>query len=307
MVLQETLKIAAQVDERFKHIERLPSSGIVTSFYLRAEPKSRMESVLVMFSPEGVQIVGDMTFGRESNAFVSNGGYGVGWFSSELSEDYLLEKFMRRSLQWDVAEADVDIVVEEAVEALEEQWRKDGEWDEIEHVDVVLLFREVNITKLRDHRDDALAAISARDEMALADAIIAIGGCDAMESFGLGYDTVDAGVLIGIQRAFRRLYDELAKSELVKWDDIRAKLAEVIMTKTTHYDTKGRENFITLIQDPETDATLLGYECPEHDNLVWRFPGGFDKNDIGALVAALEIHMGKLGIERSVALEEVDP
>jgi hypothetical protein len=62
-------------------------------YYLH-KPNTSMGSVYIAFSKRYILIFGDMT--PSYNGDVSRIGYGEDWFSGELSEDYLCEKFLRK-------------------------------------------------------------------------------------------------------------------------------------------------------------------------------------------------------------------
>lgn len=77
------------------------------AFYLRSKHKleyGRVMSTLFIFSPEGITICGDLRpDGPSGSASHSDYGYGLTWFSGNLSERYLCEKFMHEVWQRDVA------------------------------------------------------------------------------------------------------------------------------------------------------------------------------------------------------------
>lgn len=77
------------------------------AFYLREDPGMRMQSTLIMFTPEGTWIGGDLC-PEENKGVMSNFGYGLDWFSSKLDGRYLCEKFLRES--WDADRAKREIV-----------------------------------------------------------------------------------------------------------------------------------------------------------------------------------------------------
>lgn len=63
----------------------------VRAFYLK-KPHTRMESTLIVFTPEGIAIMGDAT--PSTRGDVSMFGYRLGWFSEPKSYSYLAEKFL---------------------------------------------------------------------------------------------------------------------------------------------------------------------------------------------------------------------
>lgn len=166
---------------------------------------SWMESTRILVSrhplPEQIIITGDLCPG--SNGILSDFGYGVGWFGSRKSEEYLCEKFLRR--EW---------VPERAKEAL--------------------------CQALHDARDERCAEASDEEVARLdviEDAIIAsddpCGECaptrsseafyefwnetfgDSPENQGMDYSPRDAGWLCAIQQRFVECYQALQYTEPV--------------------------------------------------------------------------------------------
>ncbi len=99
--------MSKQIDDQWQ-LDRLrdhrlypvQEDGKVTAYYLRepdpddpSKPGRRMMSVLLVFTPEGIAIMGDLT--PERNGSVSALGYGLGWFAGQLSKDYLCGKFLK--------------------------------------------------------------------------------------------------------------------------------------------------------------------------------------------------------------------
>lgn len=74
----------------------------VQAFYLKRPGEGRMMSTLITFTPEGIVLQGDLTPGSYGN--VSTFGYGREWFSGQLSEGYLCEKFLSRCFVPEYAE-----------------------------------------------------------------------------------------------------------------------------------------------------------------------------------------------------------
>lgn len=82
----------------------------IKAFYMK-KPGTGIFSVLLMFTPEGIGLTGDLTFG-DGGLWSARGGYGLGWFSSDLSEDYLCSKFLK-SDHWDADRAANESVFED--------------------------------------------------------------------------------------------------------------------------------------------------------------------------------------------------
>jgi hypothetical protein len=67
----------------------------------------RMQSCLIMFSPEGINILGDLCPGNDArNSGVHAYGYGLDWFAGHLSWSYLCEKFLSKEWHKELAEGD---------------------------------------------------------------------------------------------------------------------------------------------------------------------------------------------------------
>lgn len=75
-------------------LTQITDTAKIKAYYLHDKPlnESRMMSTLIMFTPEGIIICGDLC---PKHGVVSDLGYGAKWFSSSLSPDYLAEKFLK--------------------------------------------------------------------------------------------------------------------------------------------------------------------------------------------------------------------
>lgn len=76
-------------------IEVLCAEEKIKAYYLRKYPDRRMMSTLIIFSPEGIVITGDL---RPVRTGCMTYGYNLEWFVGELSPQYLAEKFLE--IQW---------------------------------------------------------------------------------------------------------------------------------------------------------------------------------------------------------------
>lgn len=172
----------AEALERHTLREVLDTPGF-TAFYMKRPDVGRIMSTLITFSPEGITIAGDLTPGRNGNT--SCLGYGLGWFRSRLSEDYLCEKFLELGWFPDLAELDLRSLIEET---------KGGEWghlaksiDEMERLANVCNDGDIGMECFRD----AWYEISEDYESAP----------------GWGYNPREKGWLCAIQQRFAALYD----------------------------------------------------------------------------------------------------
>lgn len=162
-------------------LEPLITEGPITAYYLRGPDGGRMMSTLIMFTPEGIVLQGDLTPGRNGN--VSSPWYGVGWFSGQLSGSYLCEKFLET--KW---------VRELAVEQLSDPVA--SFYCEADDADVEKLKEIAKVLSGGDYGPEWL-----HEELSNLD------GCYVDDGIpGLGYDPHEAAWLVAIQATFARLY-----------------------------------------------------------------------------------------------------
>lgn len=137
---------AEQIKESFKdHVLQEVSSGEkIKAFYLK-RPNTRSESCLILFTPEGIVITGDMTPGRGA---VSAFGYGLDWFVSELGWDYLASKFLDK--EW-VPELAVEYCRDAASDIRRGEHDDDADGSELQRA---CEQRADLVENLKDLRDD---------------------------------------------------------------------------------------------------------------------------------------------------------
>ena len=155
-------------------IETVCDSPTVKAYYLKKPDGSRAMSTLLLFTPEGIVLQGDLT--PEQHGSISTLGYGLKWFLGDLSEGYLCEKFLRKEWVQELA-------VEELADA-HSYWREEATARQLEGLDS-LLYR-----------------LDDMDPGRLADELEALGYDVADELPGFGYDPGKAGWLCAIQQRF---------------------------------------------------------------------------------------------------------
>jgi hypothetical protein len=156
------------------HVLTLVQEGEVTAYYL-GKKGTRMMSCLLLFTPEGIAIMGDLT--PQLHGSVSVYGYGIGWFSKHLSEGYLCEKFLRERFVPELAEKEL--------RDPEGYWREELSPEVSDRI----------ADDLCDHGQEWLYE-------ELLDA-----GVDCSDGIpGFGYDPAEAGWLCAIQQRFSELY-----------------------------------------------------------------------------------------------------
>lgn len=88
-------------------LEQVLDAEKFKAFYLKNPKYGRMDSCLIMFTPEGIGILGDLCPGNDSrNSGVHAYGYGLEWFVGRLSWSYLCEKFLCKEWNAEVAADD---------------------------------------------------------------------------------------------------------------------------------------------------------------------------------------------------------
>lgn len=150
--------------------------GEVLAFYLRKEDTLSMSTLLV-FTPEGIAMMGDLT--PERNGSISSRSYGLKWFVGELSESYLCEKFLEQKY--------VPELAKQALLNPNGYLREDADEETISKLDnLANIIDSLSTHELYEHLTD----------MGYASECIP----------GYGYDPGEAGWLCAIQQKFAALY-----------------------------------------------------------------------------------------------------
>lgn len=161
----------------------------IKAFYMK-RPGTGMFSVLVVFTPEGIGLTGDLTFG-DGGVWSAKYHYGLGWFSGDLSEDYLCSKFLK-SDHWDADRAAADY-------SFEPNEDDDGRL-EFEKREIRQRLKDGGIDNPNDLYDEM-------DEQSHL-------GFDVSDGVpGYGYDPAAAGWLCAVQQRFRELRAKQVGSE----------------------------------------------------------------------------------------------
>lgn len=87
-------------------LEQVLDTEKFRAFYLKKPGGGRMMSTLIMFTPEGIVITGDLCPGQRG--VISTLGYGLDWFAGKLSEDYLCQKFFQQGWHRELAERELE-------------------------------------------------------------------------------------------------------------------------------------------------------------------------------------------------------
>lgn len=165
----------------------LQEQGPVKAYYLKKYPDSRMMSTLLIFSPEGITITGDL---RPCRNGVTIMGYGLEWFTGKLEPRYLAEKCLSGD-HYDSERARAEI--EQAIrDATKDAWayRDEGSLSQAKAV-------RAGFRALEEFRDWSEGAVYDAFRVALDDGVYGIGR---------DYDTGDFAWLSAIQRRFAETY-----------------------------------------------------------------------------------------------------
>ncbi len=163
-------------------LELVCQTDKITAYYLK-EPGTRMGSTMLIFTPEGIAIMGDRV--PTNNGTVSVFGVDLRWFAGGLSEDYLCEKFLQET--W---------ILEKAVEELRDP---EGYWRDGQNKGTLRqLSRIATLLGSGEHGEEWLC-----DELSDLDMDLSEGvpGWDH-------YEPDQAGWLCAIQQRFAELYAE---------------------------------------------------------------------------------------------------
>lgn len=156
----------------------------LSAYYIR-KPDTRIMSTLLVFSPEGIALMGDFT--PEHHGSVSAFGYGRAWFVGELGPDYLAEKFLEKKWNSEVA-------VEELRDPTS-YWREGREPAVLE--------------KLDDLAQEVVHGLAAEAEIHDLLTDLGFDYCDGLP--GWGYDPSEMVRLCAIQRKFAQLWAQREK------------------------------------------------------------------------------------------------
>lgn len=178
-------KVSRMVERWSKH--RLVNCGRdtakqLTAYRLQLRGHGRMQSCFLVFTPEGIVIMGDWCPGGcagRNAGVISCYGYSEGWFAGRLSPDYLASKFLRKCWQPEKGERQLK---ERVLEARHARY--------IER-DVA---REA-FDRIAIHNGDGLTAETAYG-------IFSDAGLSDFEDLGYDYDPDDFALLVAIQQRF---------------------------------------------------------------------------------------------------------
>lgn len=190
-----------------KHVlTEIQSGGPISAYQLHRPEYGRMESCLILETPEGIVIMGDFCPNR-NHGCTSDYKYSLDWFAGELGIGYLLEKFgLEEKYQPELAAEGVKFWLDEmlADEDLHPDWR---EWAEKEATRSFEEFCDILSSKedLDDYfTDDEWGVDAERMPSEIAESVHWL---DIVEAYGPSLS--DVRVLVAIQRRFAELYPQL--------------------------------------------------------------------------------------------------
>lgn len=174
------IRIKKNLQQLGNHKLELVQEGKITAYYLRDPSQGRIMSTLIVFTPEGIALMGDLT--PERSGSISCFGYGVDWFAGHKSSGYLCEKFLEK--KWIREDAKLEL-------RDRDRWADSYELNEDQISAIASLADDVD-----DHGVEWLYE-------SLTEIIPHFSG----ESVpGFGYDGREANWLCAIQRRFSELY-----------------------------------------------------------------------------------------------------
>ena len=77
--------------------------------------EGRMGSTLLMETPEGLVISGDVCPRANTRGVISDLGYNLGWFAGTSSADYLASKFLEKGWHAKLAQRDMEVSLHRSV------------------------------------------------------------------------------------------------------------------------------------------------------------------------------------------------
>ena len=179
-------------------------SGDFEAYRLQIPGYGRMQSCMILFTPEGIVLCGDWC-PNDNQGLCSNYGYGLPWFVKKLGEQYLCEKFLRKEYRPEYARDYVVHRIEEINFDI-----ADGHRDEED---------------VKEKLDDLRSALAADDgtstegeffgtHESFSELMGKTEDWDALtDGVMMGYNPRDASLLCGLQQTFSKLYPALAESQ----------------------------------------------------------------------------------------------
>lgn len=192
------------------HLLEEIQTGVVSAYRLHNPAYGRLESCLLLDTPEGFVIMGDLS-PNGGHGCTSNFGYKLAWFAGNLSINYLLEKVhLEKSWQPELALADLTEWLESLVEN-EYMSEETKAWAKKE------LERGMSTDEFTC-QDDMNAYFDAHISAWGDDKFITEEAAEAVEHWmevisPWGPSLNDVALLYTIQKRFSELYPELIKSK----------------------------------------------------------------------------------------------
>jgi hypothetical protein len=172
------------------------SPDTLFQFWRMARPGATHFLVQVSFSPEGIAIQGDCVLGENGSGVCTRHAKGVHWFASQLSRDYLCGKFLTKRWRPEVAEEDINTLIQELTKELGEQ--------EAQGQSIALTRRQ--LTTARQFLDENNLKEMSPGSFSQLWASECPDIFNDDESIGYGFDPCEADLLCAIQERFRQLF-----------------------------------------------------------------------------------------------------
>jgi len=183
----------------------------VQAFYLRERPGDRSMSTLILFTPEGIVLQGDLT--PERNGVCSALGYGLPWFAGRLDSSYLAEKFLSEKWVLDLAKENLKLEIEDMY--------RSGDYTEVSEWRIgVATFTGVEPDALQIFAEEAeeWSWFSTWSDFSRELPAYRVGNhwvaydSEFISAMGMHYDPHEVGLLAAIQRRFSEEIDTAVDS-----------------------------------------------------------------------------------------------
>jgi hypothetical protein len=167
--------------------------GPIKAYYLKKYPDQRMMSTLLIFSPEGITITGDL---RPCQNGVTILGHNLEWFASKQEPEYLASKCLEKSYSDTRARDDIQQMIRD--------WTRDAWKYRDPHRVAAAKALRAGFRELNEERDWDLAWGWQEGVHSVFHDILQ----DGIYGVGLDYDIGDFAWLSAIQRRFAEAYRE---------------------------------------------------------------------------------------------------
>lgn len=190
------------------YLETVEDGERIKAFYLRKD-QGRMMSVLLIFSPEGIIITGDLNPDPRGKGVIAR-GHTLTWLFGSLEPRYMASKFLEKKWSPLLLKESIEEYIKEFPEQEREErcdW-KIGPYTKEQWTETEALKFYISKDELIESYEEAEHYLPRYKSF---DRWLCPYDPDFLVDGGYGYDPAEVGWLAAIQKRFRELFDEAKK------------------------------------------------------------------------------------------------